>query len=883
MAIERNNILSLIGGNRYHSCILTTFSFDFYFFELKVMKVLRSCGIRNINVFIDGHYYSELMQQATGDEMQFSTGYILYPIFEQKVFHPKIWMFFGEKEGLLIIGSGNLTNSGNGSNDEIWGTYHFNLENSQNAPIFSTAWKYLSTLTVTAQGITSEKTTKWITEYSQWLLELPQIKEFEFNLLPDNNRIALLYNTTNSTIWKEVQNLIGNDEITEIISISPFYNEDGKALNEIKNRFPKAKFSVIIDEEGFIPVKLSNSNNFTFYDWKELNISRNSSRSIGNERKSKLHAKILYFKTKDNIEYCLFGSANITTAGLGISNNPNAEISLFVKSENDNILKRIGIILNNSRQLSSFIAKGTEATENKIITNNDFEIKLLAAESNYSTLTLYSKNTYEKPVTIAFFDNNNQFITTKKLEILKSQQEITTDFEDNSLKYIQIQNNESDPISNKIIVSNFFSISKTHPNPQNAKLEQLCGQLQNGELRNVIDLLHYAIIDETEKETGTLPIKTNGGTPINSIEDKNKSQPLDNLSNYNQNKNSHYKESNILLSNSLRVLDAIKWDKNNNKTQNIDTDEQVEDIEKSSGKDDTEVKIRKNTPKKELEADNRNLLKFFKNLYEDISKKKTTKDYKVTLTDLTKYLIGVELLLEFGGKTKKDDKEKTTFTYLHTDGTYTTDNVKGICLLVIGDFLRLLQKGFKDYDFDYTKKKFTELVQDALICTIACILNVNWKSNENKYTNTLLLNTLHCFGSKTTENLDENLEKIISKVIEEVNNLKQPSQEVTNLLNFFSNTLCLAYKTAVTKREEKKFDTDHKIGDIIYCGLFSEKSNLGFDYCYIHSDDTENGQQHFSLSRPGFLWNDKKQDFTDFLTVNDNQKIPITKTTILKI
>src|SRR5690349_21515645 len=117
MAIKRDNILSLIGSGRYHSCILTTFSFDFYFFEMKVMKWLRSCGVRNVNVFIDGYFYSELMTQVTGEEMKFSTGYSIYPIFESGIFHPKIWLLFGEKEGLLIVGSGNLTNSGNGNND----------------------------------------------------------------------------------------------------------------------------------------------------------------------------------------------------------------------------------------------------------------------------------------------------------------------------------------------------------------------------------------------------------------------------------------------------------------------------------------------------------------------------------------------------------------------------------------------------------------------------------------------------------------------------------------------------------------------------------------------------------------------------------------------
>ncbi|MBK8587132.1 MAG: hypothetical protein IPN88_17690 [Bacteroidetes bacterium] len=54
MALLRENILGLIGSRRYHSAILTTFSFDFFFFGMKAMKWLRSYGVRNVNVLIDG-------------------------------------------------------------------------------------------------------------------------------------------------------------------------------------------------------------------------------------------------------------------------------------------------------------------------------------------------------------------------------------------------------------------------------------------------------------------------------------------------------------------------------------------------------------------------------------------------------------------------------------------------------------------------------------------------------------------------------------------------------------------------------------------------------------------------------------------------------------
>ena len=225
MALERENILTLIGSRRYHSCILTTFSFDFYFFEMKAMKWLRSCGVRNINVFIDGHYYSELMQQATGEEMQLTAGYSLYPVFQKSIFHPKIWMLFGDKEGLLIVGSGNLTNSGNGNNDEIWGAFHFDIRSTENAPIFSAAWNYLSMLSSNVKGQMNEKTTRGIVEHSKWLNELPKVKSFQFSDTSQKEKVAFLFNSETSSIWEELSKHISNEKVIELLKeqeLEPF-------------------------------------------------------------------------------------------------------------------------------------------------------------------------------------------------------------------------------------------------------------------------------------------------------------------------------------------------------------------------------------------------------------------------------------------------------------------------------------------------------------------------------------------------------------------------------------------------------------------------------------------------------------------------------------
>ncbi|MDD3771553.1 MAG: hypothetical protein PHC38_02720 [Weeksellaceae bacterium] len=883
MAIKRNNILSLIGNGRYHSCVLTSFSFDFYFFEMKVMKWLRSCGIRNVNVFIDGHFYSELMQQATGDEMKLATGYSLYPIFEKNIFHPKIWLLFGENEGLLLVGSGNLTNSGNGSNDEIWGAYHFDINQPQNSPVFSAAWNYVSKLSANTKGIVNEKTTHWIAEHSQWLMELPKVEDFQFLDLP-NNKTTFLYNTDKTTIWQQIKQLMANEKVTEITTVSPYYDKQGKALEEIKNAFPNAKINVVIDESGTIPMELPDSKIYNFHDWKELDLCRN----IGAKQQSKLHAKILYFKTKSNKEFCLFGSANITSAGLGISNTANSEVSLFIQSEKGNILEKIGLKLKDSskKQLSNFTVNNKVSIEQAIIKNNRFPIKLSVAEINYATLTLYTDNGFDTSVSVALYDNNNQLIKNQTIQKLKPQHEINLDIDENKLRYVQIQSTDNKKnLSNKILISNYFTIAKTHPDPKNAELERLCGQLQSGELRNVLDLIHYAIIDESEKEDGTSVINSSKNK-LSTKEEKttdDQSQLYD-LSGYKPiEQNSQLQENALLLTPSLRVLDALKLAHTQSLALEADirTDEQEDDISNISGNDENEVRQDKSIPLKLLESDKRKLKNFFKNLYSyfhhDLLFKDTrVSDYKLTLTDLTKYLIALELIHEFGGKSEKieDEQQQLFFTYLPVTGDYENDNVKGCCLNIVGDFLRLSKNGFKEYTFDYTRKKFEQLQRDALISTLVCILNTYWKEDESPYLKTLLLNSLHYLGWSSTTDIDKNLTTLIGQVREKAKNLKQTTRNLDTQLDYFENQVCNAFRRATQNRENKNFANKANIGQIVYSSI------AGVGYCYVSK--VLKGNEYY-LSRPGFKWVEEEKEFINPIGDKIYNPIPLTSMILIDL
>lgn len=858
MAIRRENIPSLIGNGRYHSCILTTFSFDFYFFEFQVIKWLRSCNIRNVNVFLDGYYYAELMQQATGDEMKFATGYSLYPIFSKGLFHPKIWMLFGEEEGMLVVGSGNLTYSGNGGNDEIWGAFHFDGKRREHAGLFASAWDYLSQISGTVRGIVADKTTRWIAEHSPWLSSLPKVSNGTFSGLPNGEQAAFLFNQPGNGILKQAIALLGNEKVTEVTIASPFYDTKGKAIEAIQSAFRTASINIVVEETGALPHEMTSAKKCSFYDWKNLGVCR----TMGVEQKSRLHGKLLHLKTQKGTEYCLLGSANFTPEGVGMANNSNAEACLLIKASKGGLLDRTGIKLKpgSKRTLASFKAGPRFSIYQAVIKNNRFPIRLLAVDSSYGILSIYSEGEPTEGMIIALYDENNSILAKMPVDEYKPAIEWKADIDEARMKFVQfIHEKTGQPVSNKILVSNYLIVAKTHPSPKYAELEQLCSRLQNGELRNVLDLIQYAIIDETEKVEGAVvkPAK-----PILKREKGfQKSDVLYDIAGYKPIEKNAFNEKNILLSPSLRVLDVLKVAHyQETATDNgIRVDEQQEDIASVAGNEEGEINRKQTTTLRLLDSDRRKLKNFFRNLYgyfhfDVLYKDNKVSDYQLSLTDFTKYLIALELIHEFGGKSEmvEDQQRQLFFTYLPQTGEYDNDNVKGCCLNIIGDFLRLARNGFKAYEFEYTRKKFDQLRRDALISTITCVLNTAWKDNESMYMKTLLLNAIHYLGWNSSVELARNRVTLQSDVDTKLNHLKQRCPQLEEHRLFFHNRVCNAFEVSTKKRENRLFVKQAGKGQIIYSSI------AGLGYCYVVSVSSKN---EYQLARPGFAWNQSAAEY----------------------
>jgi hypothetical protein len=865
MPLQRENILLLIGSKRYHSAIITTFSFDFIFFEMKAMKWLRSRGVRNVNVLVDGYYYSELLNKSYGYELRVSASYSLYPIFNKSIFHPKIWMLFGEKEGLLIIGSGNLTNAGNGNNDEIWGAFHFDIHSMENAELFSASWTYLQDICSNVKGFTNVKAISWIVENTKWLGDLPANQPFQFLKLSATEKIAYLTNNQNSTIWQQMSDLISKEQIIEITTLSPFYDINGKAIEALSTLFPTAKINVVVDESGAIPERLGFSSLYTFYNWYDLEIPKTTHSKTGNYvTRSKLHAKIIHFKTNSTKEYCLFGSANVTPEGLGLPGViANSEMSLLIQSDEGGLLSQLEIDLKSPVKLSDFKSNKNISLFESLIKSTIFRIRLLSAEWLYDELHLFTECNYSAPISVKLFDRDGKIL--HKLNPIQLTQNIVISdlFPLNDSHHVQLYDEHNDtPISNKALLSDNSLLAKTYPNSKLTEIENIYNDIQNGDLTKFLDLLSYATSDEIE-ETDTRATLASNNNENNKKDNVDDPKDTYELSSYKIVQHNSIERNLLSNSLSLRVLDILKFVRSrefaaNNELQ-LRTDEQEDDLGNIDGVDENDLNVNRNKPFSQLNSDKKKLRAYFNKLtlYLEalVYSKNEQKKYRPTFSDFGKYLVALELIFEYGNKTERyfEDDQERFFRYfdLKSENSYTNSCVKGCCLNIIGYFLMLIRNGVKEYKFEYTKTKINQLQSDALISSIVCLLNVKWKDEELPYFNTMMLNSLHYFGEKDPDKFIEMLPILLRAVTLKVTSLNHPIDIISNNYEWFEKRIIPAFHNTILHLSAKTFDYISNKGHIIY------KSPWG--YCYVKDILRQN---QYTLVRPGFLWDKSSREFT---------------------
>lgn len=477
--------------NTFHSAVLTTYSFNSYFFQQHVVKELSKKRIFNISILTDAFMLTEHLRFMAQHEKHEDRFYGITGISSKGAFHPKLNFFIGKDALLCIVGSGNLTSAGHGKNFETFTTLYADIKNQQHLPLLLEIWFYLENLAKGLKGssrdqIYSAKANcsflKAISIPSSRSLStfLSTAKNLEAAFISDNSEISFIEQLTNLLPKK----------IKSISVVAPYYDVNGEMLTRLreKYKFPLTRVSL---QNNFSqpPVDMKNLDNLKVYDWSDVGIKLPGDK----KGQSLMHAKIFFFDG-DIYNYCLIGSANPSIAAFGKNGvkGINKETGLLLRSKTRNFIKELDL---NFSQIPSYPLKNyVRLTQDvqEIASRAKREIHIVSAEKTISQFDVFLTRKIEQTgCEINLLNRNGEPIFKHKLKTPQDHYNIPVEptiLED--AQQIMVANKSGKEISNRQFVLNAVQIQNQNPSVANRTLNNILQKISES-IGSPLDYLEY--------------------------------------------------------------------------------------------------------------------------------------------------------------------------------------------------------------------------------------------------------------------------------------------------------------------------------------------------------------------------------------------------------
>ena len=678
MLTLEENIFDLLGKGCtiYHSAIITSFTFDPYYFSNYYMPQMRSRGIRNVVVLIDSTQYDAILQD-TEIFKNYRHDFALIRVKNKSngVFHPKASIFLGDKQALALIGSGNLTYSGMSHNKELWGAFCADDKDAEEASIIKNIWDYLSKIIRSSSSEIAIQQLEWCKIYSTIIRDLESIES------PRHSYFKFIAATSEESIFDKIKDIVVG-KVNTIKVIAPFYDLEGSLISALSSTFNPKKIKCAIEESyGYIPYKIKDIDKIEFFHWHEIFGSENQF-----ELSKKLHAKAIQFETSEGT-FLVFGSTNATSAAFGLNTHCfNDEANIIIHSHKEDFFKKLGIDFN--KQCVKNIKDFQTTTKYNIKSIN---------ETFLTHITLCERYLHDK-LYISF----DKMIANIKVRLYLDNDykdfEFTNDgIEISGLGKIQyvVAVVADKEISNKALVLDFADLVKRNPDSQYSKIESLF-HANNGDWDdNIAKVLSYVNFEVKDKNR-------TASVSRGPSETSSKSETVIGKDKFDNTRFSKSIDSNLYSLN-MRILDQIQFF-NSNKQENddeIDESANKEDLVTGNTQNDSqERKILKSySNKNEILT----YLKRLKRHYDKLAEEFDNQDpfYRlqnqgvrfknnITCNDYSYILIAIMLIFQRIAYPIKDDNNTSLY--------------KQYFMELTGRFLMIYRAGYpRTNDFTYTK------------------------------------------------------------------------------------------------------------------------------------------------------------------------------------
>lgn len=655
MIIERANILELIGSgkNKYHSCVITSYSMDLAFFEQLVLPKLKAAGITNINVFVDAAMLEKYLgSHLANNHTNYKVNYSMTPMDMSGAFHPKMIFLAGKTRGYLSVGSGNITSSGMLYNDEIWSSFYLAEDKLKAQPIFKQAWNYIQDLAIHSHSINKTKI-QWIEQHAKWILSLNKTDL----LLADFNKDSyqFYYTKPTSSLYNEVFSTI-QKQPESIKIVAPYYNKSGAFIDRlIKDFQPKDIHCVVDTSHGSLPVDFK-SEMCQFSDWSKV-ITHDDS-----DRINKLHAKAVQIEYKEHTLFIL-GSANATLEAFGISPRKvkNDEALVVIKTiKPRDFFAELGVDIPMLGTLKINELKSLSSEENLTTVKR---IKLRHAETKGLQLILLLDKNIDQAVVVKLYSSDNRLL--EEIPVSQCSKEIIVNIKDEvDLFKVALYHDKSEArLTTFAIVQKNEVLQKSNPDERLAKL-------QSFEHLDILNSLDFEIVLNFLEDEKVLKESTNTFTSatVKNVESDNEGEILS--------ENEYNKRASLTLEDQVTAetitsmveefLDVLKI-RDNNEELSDNTEELAIDAGDDGVEDLPELKTQTYTvATKEGERIQRKINKTLLSVCDLISKR-IDKNRPLDERTLNAFFIGCHILIHFWNEGYKQEICKIKIRYQKLD------------------------------------------------------------------------------------------------------------------------------------------------------------------------------------------------------------------------
>lgn len=331
--VSELSLLEIIGKkrDRYELSFITTFNAYLPFYEQIVFRQLKNAGCRANVLLMDERQFVSSLDDSHNRPKLAGVDYTLVPVNNRGgVFHPKILLLVGKENGLLSVGSHNVTFSGFGKNREMTACFEFDTDKSSREElfIFQKVWKSLRAWTASqppellAAFDLAEQRTAWLAEK----IETADNGNVSFFATAPSNDLSL---------WEQIRNEIP-DSIRRATLIAPFFDDNLAFLKRIADDLNPKEFIVGVEPKT---VSISKEAVQVFPQIKFVEPD-NLRRGAGY-----LHAKCLLLETTGGEEILITGSANASSAAwLETGSRSNTEAIVILKhSKKDSVAGSLGL------------------------------------------------------------------------------------------------------------------------------------------------------------------------------------------------------------------------------------------------------------------------------------------------------------------------------------------------------------------------------------------------------------------------------------------------------------------------------------------------------------------------------------------------------------